>query len=112
VQQEILNKNQNPDVRVYAVWFNMLAGDSRQGWDGARLVDTRVTHLWDQQKAVGNWFSNNVTHDLGTTWDFYALYGPDAADLARPDSMGGTIIGRTGQLRSGIDKLLGASPRS
>jgi hypothetical protein len=112
VQQEILSKNQNPDLRVYAVWFNMLVGDSRQGWDGARLLDARVAHLWDEHKAVGNWFSNNVTHERGTTWDFYALYAPDAADLARPVSMGGTIIGRTAQLRSGIEGLLSASPRS
>ena len=41
-----------------------------------------------------------------------ACCGPDATDLARPDSMGGTIISRTGQLRSGIDKLLSASPGS
>ena len=112
MQHEILNKNHNSDLRVYAVWFNMLSGDNRQGWDGARLLDPRVTHLWDEHKAVGNWFSANVTHERGTTWDFYALYGPDSADLGKPVSMGGTIIGQTGQLRSGIEDLLSASPRS
>jgi hypothetical protein len=106
VQQEIMNKNANADLRVYAVWFNMLYGDSRQGWDGARLLDPRVTHLWDEQKTVGNWFGANVTRQYGTTWDFFAVYGPDATDLARPTSMGGTIIGRSGQLRSSIEPLL------
>jgi hypothetical protein len=112
VQQEILSKNANADLKVYAVWFNMLVGDSRRGWDGARLRDQRVTHLWDERKAVGNWFSANVTHDRGITWDFYALYGPDSADLARPTSMGGTIISRSSQLRNGIESLLGAGTPS
>ena len=107
-----MGKNQNPDLRVYAVWFNMLFGDSRQRWAGARLLDARVSHFWDEQKAVGNWFSTNVTRNPGTTWDFYALYAPDSTDLARPTSMGGTIIGRTGQLRTSIDSVLSASPRS
>jgi hypothetical protein len=69
VQDEILAKNGAQDVRVYAVWFNMLFGDSRARWDGAGLVDSRVTHLWDEQKVVGNWYSANVTHQRGTTWD-------------------------------------------
>ena len=107
MQQEILSKNANPDLRVYAVWFNMLAGDSRSGWDGARLLDNRVTHLWDEQKSVGNWFGANVTRDRGTTWDFYAVYSPDAQDLSRPLDMGGTIIARSSRLRSSIDTLLG-----
>jgi hypothetical protein len=108
VQQEILNKNPDTDLRVYAVWFNMLAGDSRVGWDGARLLDPRVVHMWDEQKSVGNWYSGSVTREPTTTWDFYAVYGPDATDLTKPVSMGRTIIGRSSQLRSSIEPLLNA----
>jgi hypothetical protein len=64
------------------------------------MTDPRVRHFWDQQKVVGNWFSANVTRNPGTTWDFYALYGADAVDLAKPTSMGGTIISRGTQLRT------------
>jgi hypothetical protein len=66
----------------------------------------------DQQKAVGNWFSQNVTHARGTTWDFYALYSPDARDLVSPISMGGgaqgsgTSIGHHDQQAAGIACLL------
>jgi hypothetical protein len=112
VQQEILNKNADRNLRVYAVWFNMLAGDSRAGWDGARLLDSRVVHLWDEHKSVGNWYSANVTREPTTTWDFYAVYGPEAVDLATPVSMGRTIIGRSSQLESSIEPLLSAPPRS
>jgi hypothetical protein len=48
----------------------------------------------------------------GTTWDFYALYGRDSADLAKPTSMGSTIIARSSQLRTGIESLLEAGTRS
>jgi hypothetical protein len=111
VQTEILAKNPAPDLRVYAVWFNMLLGDGRSRWEGAGMVDPRVSHLWDEQKHVGNWYSDNVTHRRGTTWDFYALYGPDARDLAAPLSMGGTIIGQRDELAAGIRPLLAAARR-
>jgi hypothetical protein len=112
VQQEILNKNADADLRVYAVWLNMLAGDSRGGWDGARLTDARVTHMWDERKLVGDWYSANVTREPTTTWDFFAVYGPDAAELAKPLSMGRTIIGRSTQLKSSLAPLLTSQPRS
>ena len=94
----------------------MLDGDSRDRWNGDGMTDPRVAHLWDQQKIVGNWFSQNVTHAQGTTWDFYALYAPDARDLANPSNFGGgaqgggTIIGHHDQLAAAIASLL--QPRS
>jgi hypothetical protein len=109
VQKEILARNAAPDLRVYAVWFNMLAGDSRSRWDGAGVDDPRVTHLWDEGKTVGRWYSANVTHNPGTTWDFFALYGPDARDLADPLSRGGTIIAERNALAAAIRPLLGAT---
>ena len=33
--------------------------------DGDGMTDPRVVHFWDEQKAVGNWFSQNVTHARG-----------------------------------------------
>ena len=112
MQNEILSKNPSADVRVYAVWFNMLDGDSRDRWNGDGMTDPRVVHLWDEKKTVGTWFSQNVTHVRGTTWDFYALYAPDAGDLANPSSFGGgaqgggTIIGHHDQLAAAIAALL------
>ena len=105
-------KNANPKLRVYTVWFNMLYGDSRDRWDGDGMTDARVTHFWDEQKTVGNWFSANVTHNPGTTWDFYAVYGPNADSLMTPVSSGGPIISRTTRLRTSIEPLLTVTPRS
>jgi hypothetical protein len=94
---------------VYTVWFNTLFGDSRSRWDGDGMVDPRVVHLWDEQKVVGDWYSANVTHARGTTWDFYALYDPQASDLSAPISTGGTIIGRREQLQLALLPLLGTT---
>lgn len=96
---------------MYVVWFNMLFGDSRDRWDGDGLTDPRVRHYWDEQKVVGNWFSANVTRNPGTTWDFYAIYAPDATWDTQPPkalSQGGSIIGRHAQLQSAITALLHA----
>ena len=93
---------------MYVVWFNMLFGDSRERWDGAGLVDPRVRHFWDEQKLVGNWYSANVLHREGTTWDFYAVYGPDAtwgSEPPRAVSQGGAIISRRDQLQAAISPL-------
>jgi hypothetical protein len=109
VQDEILAKNTTPNLSVYAVWFDMLFGDSRNKWDGDGMADPRVVHLWDEKKDVGNWYSANVTHRGKTTWDFYALYGPDARDPSSPSDMGGTIIGSHDQLAASIRTSLAAS---
>jgi hypothetical protein len=109
VQDEILAKNTAANLRVYAVWFDMLFGDSRAKLDGDGMVDRRVVHLWDEQKTVGNWYSANVTHGEMTTWDFYALYGPEARDLNAPVATGGTIIGDHDQLAASIRPLLAGS---
>lgn len=106
VQKEVLAKNNSPHLRVYAVWFDMVFGDSRSRWDGAGLADSRVTHLWDERKVVGNWYSANVTQRRGTTWDFYAVYGPEARDLRSPLSMGAPIIFKREDLAASIGPLL------
>ena len=97
---------------MYTVWFNMLFGDSRNRWDGGGMTDPRVRHFWDEQKVVGNWYSQ-VLQRPETTWDFYAVYGPDATWGTSPPaavSQGGTIISRRDRLQAAISPLLGHSP--
>lgn len=108
MQNEILNKYPAADLDVYVVWFNMFPGDARWRWDGDGMTDRRVLHYWDERKSVGMWFSANVTGYGSPTWDFYAMYPPDARDLARPSSMGGSIIGRRTELQSSLGPVLGA----
>ena len=112
MQHEILDANASADLRVYTIWFNMYPGDARWRWDGAGLTDARVEHFWDERKAVGTWFSATFTHRANPTWDFYALYSPEATWQAEPPaavSSGGTIIGRREQLQAAIEPLLRAT---
>jgi hypothetical protein len=106
VQNDILNNYPAADLDVYVVWFNMYPGDARWRWDGGGMTDRRVIHYWDEQKSVGTWFSANLTGRGSPTWDFYALYPPDARDFSRPTSMGGTIISRRAELQSALGPLL------
>jgi len=112
VQSQILSKYPAADLDVYVVWFDMYPGDARWRWDGGGMTDPRVVHYWDEQKSVGTWFSANLTGRGSPTWDFYALYSPDARDLAGPSSMGGTIISRRAELQSALGPALTAGARA
>ena len=57
MQKEILEEHPDSDVRVYVVWFNMLSGDSRSGWDECVMSDPRANHLWDEKRLASVGFS-------------------------------------------------------
>jgi len=77
VQSSLLDSNANARLRVYAVWYNMFPGDSREKWPAALLTDPRVVHYWDEQKLIGNMYF----HDLPQMWD------KRAADTAAPSDL-------------------------
>ena len=52
VRSEILQKYPASAVRVYVVWFDVLAGDSRQLVDTRVLNDPRVTNYYDGKGVV------------------------------------------------------------
>jgi hypothetical protein len=68
----------------------MYPGDSRSKWPQALLTDTRVTHFWDQPRALGVSYLTRLPAMLdrrapGTMppsadamWDAFYVYGPDA----------------------------------
>ncbi len=111
MRSEILEKHPAAQLQVYVVWFDMLAGDSREMVDLRVLGDPRVTNYWDEKKAVGRRFSDNVVRRPGITWDHYFLYGPEARWDATPGplvSMGGSVIGASDGLRQSIRPFLGS----
>lgn len=107
VQQNILEKHPEADLRVHVVWFNMLPGDSRDGWDADVLADPRVTHHWDEGRVVGRALVDPLDYDGGPiVWDAYAVYGPDAEWDDEPAGAGWTVIGRTDQLQRDLEPYL------
>ncbi len=106
-QDALLARSEQPALRVYAVWFNMFPGDSREYWRADLLTDSRVVHLWDDERSVGRlyyqllpkiWERRAVgtipPQDL-TLWDAYLLYAPEARWIDEPPdviSWGSTIL--------------------
>jgi hypothetical protein len=86
VQQEILAASPQANVRIYAVWFNMLPNDSRGKFPTDLLTDSRVTQFWDENHLVGTAFAPLADWHKGVLWDAYFLYGPDATWPALPAS--------------------------
>lgn len=107
MQQNILERYPDADLRVYVLWFSVLPGDSREGWDDQVLADPRVTHYWDEERAVGEALVEPLGYDDGPfVWDAYALYRPDAYWGDEPAGAGWPVIGETDQLKRDLEPYL------
>lgn len=107
MRSNILQKYPSADARVYAIWFNMLNGDSKALIDRKVLNDHRVTNYYDSNRVVGTWFAQQ-SGDGGVTWDAYYLFGPDATWTSAPQplvSSGGTVIGSSADLAAAFANL-------
>ncbi len=101
------------ELKVYAIWFDVLAGDDRSKWDPTLLNDARVTELWDADGELGNWFPrqdeySDIVHGP-LAWDIFFLYGGDATWDRVPQPLvesGSTVIGSREKLRESILPLI------
>jgi hypothetical protein len=111
VQQEILEKYPSSDLRVYAVWFNMLPRDSRGGQLANILSDARVTQFWDAEQLAGKAYAPLVDYP-GVLWDAYFLYGPETRwdDSSAPPpkavGYGRTIFNTREKLKEEFDRMV------
>ena len=95
-------------MRVYVVWFDMLAADSRDLVDRKVLNDRRVTNYYDPNRVVGAWFATHVDSEGGIVWDAYFLYGDEASWTAAPSpllSSGATVIGSSSTLAAAFARV-------
>jgi hypothetical protein len=109
VQKEILEQHPDSDIKVYVVWFSMLASDSRSGWDKCVMSDPRATHLWDKKRLASRAFAGEVEGAAPPVWDAYLLYGPETTwddALPQPISSGYTVYGARKELERNILPLL------
>ena len=111
MQKEILDGYPSADLRVYAVWFNMLPGDDRSQWPSDALTDSRVSEYWDEDRITGQWFAKNLPgNSFGPiVWDTYFLFGPQAQWEAIPEQLidsGRPIIAKRNSLRSNVVELI------
>ena len=85
MQSSILDAKPDSNIRVYAIFFEIVAGDkgAKLEVDPRELLDDpRVTLYWDERRVTGRWFDENVTRvgkRTGETnrieWDAFILYG-------------------------------------
>ena len=126
VQKEILERHAKADLKIYAVWFNMVETDTRDGWSAELLTDRRVTHYWDEDRVVGTWFAPRMLNEemenalapnsigLGQPilWDAYLVFGPASRWDEGPSEIrrwGRTIVRTREQLREAVDALAGTN---
>jgi hypothetical protein len=92
------------------IWVKRWATDTRAEIDGAGLVDSRVTHLWDAGNLVGRGFLERFGVDFGgLDYDFFLLFDRYAtwdSTPPRPVSTGATVIGDSDRLAAAIAPLL------
>ncbi len=119
VQKEILDARPEADLRVYAIYFEMVEDDR-----GAKsrvkpsdlLDDPRVTSFWDDGRIAGRWFDENVTK-LGERqgdpdrieWDSFILFGREARwGDTPPDhvSWGRPLVQEAGRLNADLGGVL------
>ncbi|MGI8519713.1 MAG: hypothetical protein ACR2MC_03750 [Actinomycetota bacterium] len=113
MQREILEEDAASNLRVYALWLPFLGGTNRAAEVSERVLhDPRVVQFWDGAAATSDWFAEHVEDGAPPAWDVYYLYGPDAqwTDVPAPlISSGGTVIGRSSELKEAINPLLQSS---
>jgi hypothetical protein len=65
VADNILQRYQDPRLRVYVVWVRRWATDARTEIDGGAMLDQRVVHFWDSGNVIGQPFLERLGVDLG-----------------------------------------------
>ena len=109
MQTQLLKDYPSEQVRVYAVWLQMLPTITRDTWDATIMPDGRVKHFWDGELDAARWFAREVDGYEGVSWDMYYLYGPDAEWETVPTPLidsGGTIYREREALRTQVSSLL------
>jgi len=111
VRKNILANQPKADLKVYAVWFDVLWTDTRWALRSDLLDDPRVEQFWDPEGKTGRWFLREVTHRQGAEmeWDAYFLYPPEARWTAAPAplvSWGRTVLGSGKELARNLAPLL------
>ena len=112
MQEEILDKNTDAELKVYVVWEPMLPTDRFRRTRADLITDKRAVHFKDTERVSGIWYAENEKEcpSLGdAAWDAYYLYGKDAKWDEAPEplvSCGATLIGKSEKLMEAITPLL------
>ncbi len=77
MQTNVLDAKPDAAIRVYAIFFEIVAGDKGAKYEvdpHELLDDARVTHFWDERRLTGRWFDDDLErHDKALAADHEAL---------------------------------------
>lgn len=83
VQNEILAKIADENLRVFVVWTPVLGGDNREAAEAstALIHDPRAEHFWDAEQVLGKSYADAIRlpNDRDLAWDIYFAFDGDAA---------------------------------
>ena len=112
MRENILDKEQSKDLRIYAVWLNQRSTDGRNEIDKSILSDPRVTQYWDREGITGRYFAETDLGGLGYAgfvYDVYYVFGGDAAWADKPAPLavsGSPVLFKGDELLAALRKQL------
>lgn len=112
VQNEVVKKHADSNLKTYVVWAPMLPGDARDKWPEHLISTDRARHFWDGERVVGKWLTANMKDcpSLGKiAWDAYYLLSKDAKwgeSLDGVVACGTPVIKKAEELSQEVDALL------
>ena len=106
----MLAKLADRDVAVSVVWLTMVRTDARDLWPADAIIDPRVTHCWDEAKAVGSARLARrprrvAARRLGTSGPCFSAGARWDDAPPRPAAFGGTVIKTRRQLAEAVAAL-------
>jgi hypothetical protein len=116
VQDDLLAKYRDRDLKVYVIWLTVLRTDARSEWPRNEIVDPRATHYWDEGKVVGAAIAarEELKSWRPVAFDIWAMYAPGttwSAEAPRPNGSGRTILRTRDQLRQAVAEVAALQTR-
>ncbi len=109
MQEEVLERYPDADLRVYVVWLPVLPLDERFAVADV-MVDARASHFWDNDQLVSDDLAQAFGSEGQLIWDAFFAFGPDAEWDERPPvplATGAPVVEELETLETALQPYLG-----
>ena len=109
MQEQVLERYPDADLRVYVVWLPVLPLDERFAVADV-MVDARASHFWDNDQLVSDDLAQAFGSEGQLVWDAFFAFGPAAGWEERPPAplaTGAPVVEEVGMLRTALQPYLG-----
>ena len=101
MQEQILERYPQADLRVYVVWLPVMPLDNNRVAVTDTMPDRRATHFWDNERSVSDELARAYGSPGQLLWDEVFVFGPDAkwgSGPPRPLGSGSPVVAAVGTL--------------